>query len=105
VIGLVARILILGVLDALAVGSIPRVLSQHNLLLTVIFFAVFVALNFVYFWPKAKASRWLAPGTTLLAIFVIIPIIINVALAGTNNSTGHEGSRADAITATVNSSL
>jgi arabinogalactan oligomer / maltooligosaccharide transport system permease protein len=105
VFGLVARILILGILDALAIGSIPRVLSQHDTLVTIIFFTVFIALNFVYFWPKAKASRWLAPGTTLLAIFVIIPIIINVALAGTNNSTGHEGTRAEAITATVNSSL
>ncbi|MCX6404197.1 MAG: ABC transporter permease subunit [Actinobacteria bacterium] len=103
--GLVARILILGILDALAVASIPRVLNQHDLLVTIIFFTVFIALNVVYFWPKAKASRWLAPGTTLLAIFVIIPIIINVALAGTNSATGHEGTRAEAITATVNSSL
>ncbi len=103
--GLIARILILGILDALAIGSIPRVLSQKDLLVTIVFFSVFVALNLVYFWPKAKASRWLAPGTTLLAIFVIIPIIINVVLAGTNNATGHDGTRAEAIIANVNSSL
>ncbi|NBU32362.1 MAG: ABC transporter permease subunit [Actinobacteria bacterium] len=102
---LVARILVLGILDALAIGSIPRVLSQKDLLVTIVFFTVFIGLNIVYFWPKAKASRWLAPGTTLLAIFVIIPIIINVVLAGTNNATGHEGTREEAITATVASSL
>lgn len=104
-VALLSRILILGVLDAFAIGSIPRVLSQHDLLVTVIFFTVFIALNFVYFWPRAKASRWLAPGTTLLAIFVIIPVLINVVIAGTNNSTGHDGTRAQAITATVASSV
>lgn len=104
-VALIFRILILGILDAFAIGSIPRVLSQHDALVTTIFFTVFIALNFVYFWPKAVAARWLAPGTTLLAIFVIIPVLINVVISGTNNSTGHDGTRQQAIVATVASSV
>ena len=104
-VGLILRIVVLGVLDALAVASIPKVISQHDLAVTIVFFTVVIALNIVYFIPKTNASRWLAPGTTLLAIFVIIPVIINIVLAGTNNATGHNGSRQDAIIAAVTSSL
>ena len=104
-VGLLVRVLILGIIDALAIMSIPKVLSQKDILVTVIFFTVLVAVNFVYFWPKAKASRWLTPGTTLLAIFVIIPVVMNVYIAGTNNATGHEGTRQQAIDAAVATSL
>ena len=104
-VGLIFRILILGILDALAIMSIPHVLSQKDLLVTIIFFVVLAALNIVYFYPKAKASRWLAPGTILLAIFVIIPVAMNVVIAATNNATGHEGTRQQAIDAAVATSL
>jgi len=54
-------------------------------------------INFVYISKRARASKWLLPGTILLIIFQIYPILFTATAAFSNYSTAHFVSRGEAI--------
>jgi arabinogalactan oligomer/maltooligosaccharide transport system permease protein len=97
VFGILARILFLGVVDSLAIWAGTHLLVSHNWLGLVWLAVGTFAINFVYISKRTKASRWLLPGTILLIIFQIYPILFTATAAFSNYSTAHFVSRSEAI--------
>lgn len=59
---------------------------------------VLVLLNWIYFSKRAVASKFLLPGSILLVIFVIVPIVYTAWMSVYNYKTGNELERDQAIT-------
>ena len=54
-------------------------------------------IDYIYLSRRTKASKWLIPGTILLIIFQIYPVLYTAVTAFSNYSTGHSISRTEAI--------
>jgi arabinogalactan oligomer/maltooligosaccharide transport system permease protein len=59
---------------------------------------VLVTANWVYFSKKSIAGKFLFPGTVLLAIFVVVPIIYTAWMSAYNYKTGNEITKDQAVT-------
>ena len=59
---------------------------------------VLVVLNWIYFSKRAVASKFLLPGSILLVIFVIVPIVYTAWMSVYNYKTGNEITKEEAIT-------
>ncbi len=96
-VGLITRILFLGVIDALAVWAGTHLVTSSNWLALTWLIITTVIINVVYFWKRTRASRWLLPGTILLVIFQIYPVMFTAVAAFSNYSTEHFLSREEAM--------
>lgn len=104
-VGIVFRILFLGIVDSLAFWAGSHLLVSHNWLGLVWLAVGTFAINYVYISKRARASKWLLPGTILLIIFQIYPIIFTATAAFSNYSTAHFVSRSEAIQSQVQQSI
>ena len=96
-IGLVVRVLFLGVIDALAVWAGTHLVTSSNWLALTWLIVTTVIINVIYFWNRTRASRWLLPGTILLVIFQIYPVMFTAVAAFSNYSTEHFLNREEAM--------
>ncbi|MBU6347095.1 MAG: ABC transporter permease subunit [Actinomycetales bacterium] len=103
--GLVIRILFLGVIDSLAIWAGTHLVVSKNWLALAWLILTTVIINIVYFAKRTKASRWLLPGTILLVIFQIYPVLFTAVAAFSNYSTEHFLSREEAIRGVVASQV
>ena len=95
--GIVFRILFLSLVDSLAFWAGSHLLVSRNWLGLVWLLVATIAINYVYISKRARASKWLLPGTILLIIFKIYPILFTATAAFSNYSTAHFVSRPEAI--------
>ena len=56
-----------------------------------------LALDFIMFTRRLVPAKYVVIGAILLTVFQIIPIIYTVSIAFTNYSTGHIGTKEEAI--------
>ena len=102
---LTGKILVLGVVAAVAVwGAFPLVEQERWVLLAVLV-AVTGLLFAVYLAPRAVPLKYLLPGTLLLLLFQVLPVAYTVSTAFTNFGDAHRGSKQDAITAVQGASV
>jgi arabinogalactan oligomer/maltooligosaccharide transport system permease protein len=59
--------------------------------------AVILVADFVFLNPRFVAGKFLMPGLTLMAIFVIVPIAYTILMSGFNYKTGNEITKQEAI--------
>lgn len=59
--------------------------------------AIVLVFDFVYLNPRFIAGKFLVPGLTLMAVFVIVPIAYTILMSGFNYKTGNEINKQDAI--------
>lgn len=97
VIGLVSKFLLLGSVDAVALFSIYILLARGNWIAALLVLIPIVGINWLYLTSRAVPLKYLLPGTLAMAVFSLLPIVYTVFIAFTNYSTGHVGSREDAI--------
>ena len=98
-VGLIAKILVLGVVAAIAVWGAFPLIDQERWLLLAILVAVTVLLFAVYLSPRHIPLKYLLPGTLFLIVFQIVPVIYTITTAFTNFGDAHRGSKQDAVTA------
>ncbi|MEI7443179.1 MAG: hypothetical protein WCK30_06465, partial [Actinomycetes bacterium] len=96
-VGILFRIVFLGLVDSLAFWAGSHLLVSRNWLGLVWLLVATIAINYVYISKRARASRWLLPGTILLIVFQIYPIMFTATAAFSNYSTAHFISRPEAI--------
>lgn len=89
--------MLLALLNGTSLWAIITLFSLENYgpIFILIFTTLFI--DFIYFSKRTKASRWLVPGTILLVIFQIYPVLYTAVTAFSNYSTGHSISRKEAI--------
>lgn len=103
--GLIAKIVVLGIVAAIAVwGAFPLIEAERWLLLAVLV-AVTALLFSVYLSPRAVPMKYLLPGTLFLIVFQIVPVIYTISTAFTNFGDAHRGSKQEAVTAVEGASV
>ncbi len=103
--GLILKIVALGVLTAVAVwGAVPLVRTENWIGLGILV-AVTLLAFYIYLSPRAIPLKYLLPGTLFLLVFQILPVLYTVATAFTNFSDGHRGDKDEAIAAIESASI
>ena len=95
--GWIAKILLLGLADAIAVVGMITAIDKEAWGYATVLGAAFVALNVVYLPRRFIPMKYLLPGLLLLAVFGIYPVLYTAYSSLTNYGTGHVLSRSQAI--------
>ena len=99
--GILAKILLLGLVDALAVFAIFILFVQRDWVVLGIATLVTIAINYIYLRRGALPAKYLAPGVFFLAIFQIFVVIYSGYIAFTNYGDGHNSTKDDAISSII----
>jgi arabinogalactan oligomer/maltooligosaccharide transport system permease protein len=95
--GLLLKIVVLGILDALAVFAIFILVLQQAWVVAVIATLVTITVNVIYFVPGLLPAKYLTPGLLFLAVFQIFVVVYSGYIAFTNYGDGHNSTKEDAI--------
>jgi arabinogalactan oligomer/maltooligosaccharide transport system permease protein len=94
----VIKVFLLAVATALLVWMIYTAVLASDWVVAGTLALVLIGANYVYFSKRAVASKFLFPGTVLLVIFVIVPIVYTAWMSVYNYKTGNEITKDQAIT-------
>lgn len=97
ILGTVAKYAILALVNALFGYMAYIAFLGSEWMIGAVLCAILVALDYVYLNPRVVAGKFLVPGTILLVIFVIAPIVYTVVMSGYNYRTGNEVTKDEAI--------
>lgn len=95
--GTILKIVVLGLLDALAVVAAVRLSDNGETILLGIVVVATVGINWLYLTRRAVPLKYLVPGTVFLVTFLVYPVGYNVFLSTTNYGTGNIVSKEQAI--------
>jgi arabinogalactan oligomer/maltooligosaccharide transport system permease protein len=106
-VGLVIKLGLLAILNALAVWAIGILIADGRWVAAIVVGAATLIIDVVYLAPDRRLVplKYLVPGTVFLVAFVAIPIVSNVNIAFTNWSTLHNLTKDEAIVAIEERSL
>ncbi|MBI1350979.1 MAG: ABC transporter permease subunit [Actinomycetales bacterium] len=102
---LILKILFLGVINAAAIWAIPALIGTENWVMLGILVVTTAGIDFFLLARRFVPGKYVVIGASLLLIFQIIPILYTVAIAFTNYSTGHIGTKDEAIATIQRDSL
>lgn len=102
---LILKIVFLGVVNAGAIWAIPALLAMGSWLMLAVLVIATALLDFFFLGKRFVPAKYVVIGAIFLTIFQIIPIIYTVSVAFTNYSTGHIGTKAEAVMAIQRDSL
>jgi arabinogalactan oligomer/maltooligosaccharide transport system permease protein len=95
--GWMAKILMLGAADALAVYGLIVAVDKQAWGYAALVAVTLVVLNVVYLPRRLVPLKYLVPGVFFLAVFGLYPVLYTVYASTTNYGTGHVLSKAQAI--------
>ena len=102
---LILKIIFLGVVNAGAIWAIPALLSMGSWLMLAVLVVATALLDFFFLGKRFVPAKYVVIGAIFLTIFQIIPILYTVSVAFTNYSTGHIGTKSEAVMAIQRDSL
>lgn len=102
---LTAKILLLGGVAAVAVTIGPALLASGSILMFAGFAIAVVAFFAIYTTRRAVPAKYLFPGTLLLTVFIVVPIIFTLQISTTNYGDGTRTSREETIARIVATSV
>jgi len=102
--GTLAKIILLGAVDALAVFALFVLFMQESWLVFAIAALVTLIVNYIYLKPGALPAKYLAPGVFFLVIFQIFVVLYSGYIAFTNYGDGHNSTKEDAVSAIISTS-
>jgi len=105
--GLVIKLTLLGVSNALAVWAAYVLIDRKHWISLVVLLAATAIIDYVYLAGGIKTlpAKFMVPGTIFLIAFQLVPIIYTIEVAFSNYSTGHVIGKAEAIKAIEINSL
>jgi len=96
--GVVVKIALLSMSNALAVWAAYVLLTRHHWIAVAVLIAATALLDLIYARPGAVVpAKFVAVGTVFLVGFQVFPILYTIRVAFTNYSTGHITTKPDAI--------
>ncbi|WP_395244473.1 ABC transporter permease subunit [Agromyces sp. MMS24-K17] len=104
-IALVAKLIGLAIVDALAVYAVFVLIAHGQWIVTAIVVAVTVLVNWIYFSRRRLPAKYLTPGVIFLVVFQVFVLLYTGYIAFTNYGTGHNGSKEQAVSSLMASSL
>lgn len=102
---LIIKIAALGIVDAIAVYAVLVLASFGEWGVLAVVVAVATLVNWIYFSRRALPAKYLTPGVIFLALFQVFVLVYTGYVGFTNYGTGHNGSKDQAVSALLASSL
>jgi arabinogalactan oligomer/maltooligosaccharide transport system permease protein len=103
--GTIFKIVLLGVVAALAVWAAFPLIDQKAWVWFAILLVATALIFYVYLTRRRIPPKYLIPGTLFLIAFQIVPVVYTASTAFTNFGDGHRGSKQEAIVAIQSSSV
>ena len=94
---LILKIIFLGVINGAAIWAIPALLSSGAWAMLVVLVLCTLGIDFFMLTKRFIPGKYVIIGAVLLTVFQLIPIGYTVSIAFTNYSTGHIGTKEEAI--------
>jgi arabinogalactan oligomer/maltooligosaccharide transport system permease protein len=103
----VTKYVLLAAANALGLWAFIGLLANDKWPIALAALATTILIDLVYLLPGARTVplKFVLPGTVLLVVFLLVPIIYNATIAFTNYSTGHNLTKEEAIAAIQEASL
>lgn len=102
---LLVKLLMLGLVDAIAIYGVIILAGAGQWLVAAIVAVVAVVVNWIYFSRRKLPAKYLAPGVIFLVVFQVFVLVYTGYIAFTNYGTGHNGSKEQAVSSLMASSL
>lgn len=102
---LIVKILFLGVVIGTAIALTPALIGEGSYLFLAAIWGISAILVATYATGRALPAKYLVPGTLMLALFVVYPIILTAKTSFTNFGDGTRSNKQDAIAQIVGSSV
>ncbi|WBL20738.1 ABC transporter permease subunit [Citricoccus sp. NR2] len=96
-IGIVAKILLLGFVDAIAAFVLFQLAINGEWLVFAVSVIVTIGINWIYLRRGGLPAKYLAPGILFLLLFQVFAMVFSTYIAFTNYGDGHNSSKEDAI--------
>lgn len=101
---LLVKVVLLGIIDAVAVVAVTVLIGKGQWLPLGIFALLVVLVNVIYLRPGLLPGKYLSPGLVFLAVFQVFVIVYTGYIAFTNAGDAHNSTKDDAITQIVSTS-
>jgi ABC-type sugar transport system permease subunit len=95
---LILKLLFLGLINGMAIWALPQMITSGAWVMLLVLLGSTLALDFLMLTKRFIPAKYVVIGAILLLVFQLIPIAYTVSIAFTNYSTGHIGTKQDAIT-------
>jgi arabinogalactan oligomer/maltooligosaccharide transport system permease protein len=102
---LLLKLVLLGILDAIAVYAVLVLAGFGQWLIAIVVAAVAALVNWIYFSRRKLPAKYLTPGIIFLVLFQVFVLVYTGYIAFTNYGTGHNGSKEQAVSSLMASSL
>jgi arabinogalactan oligomer/maltooligosaccharide transport system permease protein len=103
--GRIVKIVLLGLVVAIAIWAAFPLIENEAWIGFAILVATTATLLWLYLTPRHIPAKYLAPGTLLLIVFQIFPVLYTASTAFTNYGDGHRGSKDEAVVAIQTASV
>lgn len=101
----IAKLVFLGIVNALAIWAVPAIMSNGAWAMLLILVLTTLSLDYILLTKKFIPAKYVIGGAIFLVIFQLIPIGYTISVAFTNYSTGHIGTKEQAIEALIRDSV
>ena len=102
---LVAKLVFLGLINAIAIWAVPAIIATEAWAMLLVLALSTLALDYILLTKKFIPAKYVIGGAIFLVIFQLIPIGYTISVAFTNYSTGHIGTKEQAIEALIRDSV
>ncbi|MFC7279033.1 ABC transporter permease subunit [Paractinoplanes rhizophilus] len=99
------KIVLLGLVVAIAIWAAFPLVEHESWLGLGILVVTTAVLLWLYLTPRHIPAKYLAPGTLLLIVFQIFPVLYTASTAFTNYGDGHRGTKEEAVVAIQTASV
>lgn len=103
--GILLKIVVLSVIDAVALYAAFVLLLDGSWLVAAAVVIAAIAITTIYLRPGLLPAKYLLPGTLFLIVFQVVIVIYSGYIAFTNYGDGHVGDKQDAISALIQKSF
>ena len=103
VIGLSAKLLLIGLIDALAVYGLIVLAGRHSWPAFVAMLVGAAVVTYVFLSPRHVPAKYLVPGTIFLLVYQVFVVLYTGYTAFTNYGDGHNGTKSAAISTILQS--
>ncbi|MBO3663110.1 ABC transporter permease subunit [Microbacterium stercoris] len=102
---LIVKLVLLGIVDALAVYAVLVLIGFEQWIVIGIIIAVTLFVNWIYFSGRTLPAKYLTPGVIFLVLFQVFVLLYTGYVAFTNYGTGHNGNKDQAVSSLMASAL
>jgi arabinogalactan oligomer / maltooligosaccharide transport system permease protein len=103
--GILIKIVLLGLLNAIAVFALFILVMRESWLIFAIAAVVTVIINVIYLRPGWLPAKYLAPGLLFLLVFQVFVVGYSGYIAFTNYGDGHNSTKEAAVSSIIANSL